>query len=287
MPSDFSDQLARWWSAQLIWRHEPTLWVLGSLLLGLAAWWLLWLALRVDSHRGGRLQGWLRRPSGQLLAWLLRLAWLILPGYAALLLGAASPRLMGLTQLDWGVGFGFGLAFVLLSWTILLAAGLHYRRTFPANPPWETLAEAIAGSVRLFMEAGGLQWQWAFYRSAAIAALTALASEQAVATGAWLAAGLISGQGVLSPLLWRDLRQPGRTESRLLRAVMLIASSILYLLSRNFWLCWALHAVPLLLLEPRLAQPPLAVNEGQKRGLPATDGRQQPSQTELGMTTEE
>ncbi len=70
--------------------------------------------------------------------------------------------------------------------------------------------------------------------------------------GVWLAAALIALQGALNPMLWCDLQTPGQAGKRLLRAVLLVASSVLYLLSRNFWLAWALHGVASVLLEPRL-----------------------------------
>lgn len=247
MPTDFLDQLARWWSTQLNWRDGPALWVLVSLASGLLARWLLWLAQR----RGSR-PATLPRPGVELATWGGWLVWLIGPGYAALLLGAASPRLMGLSQIDWGAGFGNGLAFALFIWAGLLLAGLVYRRTGPRHTAWPSLTAGLTGSVRLLVEAGALQWHWAFYRSAAIPAAAALGLAQASYWGTWLAAGLILAEGLANPFFWRDLGAAGQAERRILRAVLLLATSVLYLLSRNFWLAWACHAATALLLEPRL-----------------------------------
>jgi hypothetical protein len=105
------------------------------------------------------------------------------------------------------------------------------------------------------MEAGALQWQWAFYRSAMIEALTTAAAAAPVYWGTWLAVVVLAVQGALSPLLWHDLRTPARAERRVLRAALLATTSVLYLLSRNFWLAWALHGAASAILEPRIVRP--------------------------------
>jgi hypothetical protein len=180
------------------------------------------------------------------------MGWLIGPGYAALLLGDLSPRVMGLSQIDLGAGLGLGALFAVLSLAVLLSAGLTYRRTSYASQPYASLGSAIVVSVRLVLEAGALQWHWAFYRSAVIAALAAVGWRNPVYWGAWMAVGVICLEGALSPFLWRDLRTPGLAERRLLRGVLLVATTVVYLLSRNFWLAWALHGLTTLILEPRL-----------------------------------
>ena len=208
-------------------------------------------------------------------AWLTWLTWLIGPAYAALLLGLVSPRLMGLSQLDLGTGLGLGALFATLGLGVLLAAGLTYRRTRPAGPPYPSLGHAVGGSVRLVVEAGALQWHWAFYRSALIAAAAGMGLGSPVYWGAWLAAGWICLEGALSPYLWRDLRTPGLAEKRMLRGVLLFATTVVYLLSHNFWLAWVLHALTTVILEPRLTGPaePLV---GNKKGPWQQDRRQQP-----------
>lgn len=252
MPANPFEQLGQWWSTQLDWRQTPTLWVLASFLAGVAATNMLWLILTSQRQAASWLRQRLETPVGHASAWLLRMAWLIGPGYAALLVGAASPRLMGLSQIDWGAGLGFGTGFAVLALAILLAAGLSYRRSLPAQPPWPSFAAAIAGSAVLCAEAGALQFHWAFYRSAVIEGAETLGAAAPLVAGTWLSVALIGLEGGLSPLFWRDLRTPGRAERRVLRAGLLLATSVLYLLSRNFWLAWALHATAIVLLEPRL-----------------------------------
>jgi hypothetical protein len=61
------------------------------------------------------------------------------------------------------------------------------------------------------------------------------------------------------------LRLPGEAEPRILQGVLLLATSVLFLLSRNFWLAWAVHGVVALTLEPRL-RAGVAPAPGNKKG---------------------
>lgn len=236
--------------------YSPLLpWVLASMAWYALATIALWLAMR-HSGAEGRLGNLVSSRPGQLALWLARLLWLIGPGYAALLLGLLSPRLMGLSQVELGWSLGRGLLFAAGALAVLLTAGLSYRRSHPARPPYLTLSHGITLTVLLVVEAGALQWQWAFYRSAMIEALMAAATPTPVYWGTWLTVAVLAVQGALSPILWRDLRTPGLAERRVLRAALLAVTSVLYLLSRNFWLAWALHGAASAVLEPRVVQPP-------------------------------
>ena len=125
--------------------------------------------------------------------------WLIGPGDVALLLGLISPRLMGLSQIDLGTGLGIGALFAALSLGVLLAAGLTYRRTRHSGSPYASLGQAVGATVRLVLEAGSLQWHWAFYRSAIIVAAAGMGLNNPVYWGAWLAVGWICLEGTLVP----------------------------------------------------------------------------------------
>ncbi len=251
MPDDLVQQLLRWLPDQRLWQASPVPWVLGSLVLGIGARLVLWAGI----SRSQGLRSWYGTPAGRVLAWLAWMAWLIGPGYAAVLVGVLSPRLMGLTQVDWGAPFGYGLAFAGLAVAILVAAGVMVRQARDAWPAWPTLSAALAGSVLLAAEAGALQWHWAFYRSAAIQGAQELGASGPLVWGTWIAVGLAMLEGVLNPGLWHDLQTPGPAERRVLRAVLLVATGVLFLLSRNFWLLWVTHALAAMILEPRLAQP--------------------------------
>ena len=152
---------------------------------------------------------------------------------------------------------------------VLLAAGLTYRRTRHTGSPYASLGQAVGASVRLVLELGALQWHWAFYRSAIIAAAAGMGLCNPVYWGAWLAVGWICLEGALSPFLWRDLRTPGLAEIRMLRGVLLFATTVVYLLSRNFWLTWALHALTTVILEASPNWPSRIFGRQQKRPLAA------------------
>lgn len=250
-------------------------WVLASMAVYTLAATALWLLVR-RSGPDGWLSGALRSIPGQLALWLIRVLWLVGPGYAALLLGLLSPRIMGLSQIELGWGLGRGVLFAAGALAVLLAAGLSYRRTRAGQSPYLTFSHGLAVTVLLVVEAGALQWQWAFYRSAMIDALGTVAAPAAVYWGTWLAAALLVAQGALNPWLWRDLRIAGLAERRVLRAALLGATSVLYLLSRNFWLAWALHGAAVAILEPRVGQPEQSPDK--KRGSRQPEGHRQPAQ---------
>lgn len=231
--------------------HDLLPWILASTACyGLAT--TLLAVFRRHTSPQNRLATLANSTGGAATGWLVWVIWLIGPGYVALLLGLLSPRLMGLSQIDLGTGLGLGALFAALSVGVLLAAGLTYRRTRHTGSPYASLGQAVGASVRLVLEAGSLQWHWAFYRSAIIVAVAGLGLNNPVYWGAWLAAGWICLEGALSPCLWHDLRTPGRAEIRMLRGVLLFATTVIYLLSRNFWLAWALHALIVVIVEPRL-----------------------------------
>ncbi len=229
-------------------------WVLASTACYALATILLAMVWRHASPRN-RLFALAHSRGGTATGWLVWMIWLLGPGYVALIMGLLSPRLMGLSQIDLGTGLGLGALFAALSVGVLLAAGLTYRRTRHTGSPYASLGQAVGASVRLVLEAGALQWHWAFYRSAFIVAAAGMGLNNPAYWGAWLAVGWICLEGALSPFLWRDLRTPGLAEIRMLRGVLLFGTTVVYLLSRNFWLAWALHALIVVIVEPRLGSP--------------------------------
>ena len=233
-------------------------WVAGSIALYAAASLAVWLGQRRGDPQS-KLAGMLDSAGGTLLAWLVRLVWLIGPGYAALLLGAVSPRLMGLSQIEIGAGLGQAVILALAALGLLTLAVVGYRRSQPAGPVYRSRAERVAVSVRLVVEAGALQWHWAFYRAVLVAGAVLQSAANPVYLGAWLTVGLLIVEGALNPLLWRDLRTPGLAAPRLLRAAILVVTTQIYLLSGNFWLSWAFHAAAVVVLEPRLRAAPAAI----------------------------
>ncbi len=234
-------------------------WVAASIAIYVAASLILWFGQR-RSHPQSSLASFLGSPGGTLLGWLARLVWLIAPGYVALLLGVVSPRLMGLSQVEIGAGLGQGVVLALAALALLTLAVVSYRRGQPAGPVYGSPADRVTVSVRLAVEAGGLQWTWAFYRAVLVAAALQQGVANPVYLGAWLTVALVAVEGALNPLLWRDLRTPGLAAPRLLRAAILVVTTQIYLLSGNFWLGWAFHAATVVLLEPRLRAAPAMTN---------------------------
>ena len=123
--------------------QQPGLWLLLSGLIGLVGI----VGLRMVPGLAKR------------VGWLGPLRWLIVP-YVGLLLGALSPRRMGLSEIDWlaGVGWGFGLILVLLGVLWLIQSGDRTLRRSRA-----TLTEL--GPASFIILISGLQeFHWAFLR---------------------------------------------------------------------------------------------------------------------------
>ena len=69
---------------------------------------------------------------------------------------------------------------------------------------------------------------------------------------------LLSGRALTLPAYWATwgaallilpdlILQREQTPARLVRVAILVATSVLYIYTRNFWLCWILHALPALM----------------------------------------
>jgi hypothetical protein len=175
--------------------------------------------------------------------------WLLIP-YLGLLTGALSPRLMGLSDIDWLVGFqvGLGLTFAILVALLLVRSSVDFdapepndllaERTGSDNAPDESLiAHQVnwTGAVRALLMAGGEEFHWSFLRAAVqeILLRSTGASLSAAYPAVWIAALLAAPEALL---------RTTSTAARFAQLITLIATTVLFLLTRNFWLCWALHA---------------------------------------------
>jgi hypothetical protein len=89
---------------------------------------------------------------------------------------------------------------------------------------------------------GALQFHWSFLRGAIWEMILALPEPPATPSywAVWLAAGLA--------LLQIVLVRPGFLRL-VYHATLLTMTSVLFLYSRNFWLCWILHAAGSIILE--------------------------------------
>lgn len=159
---------------------------------------------------------------------------LLLP-YAALLAGVVSPRLMGLSMLDWYTSLSLGIP---------LAAGLIMVFALVRMSQGPALPTSRAFGMFTVIESGAEELSWAFLRAAfweGIAA-TSLVLTLPAYWATWLAA-LVA----LPDLL---LQNRGAT-ARIVRIGLLAASSVVFIYTRNFWLCWILHATVALMFARR------------------------------------
>ncbi|HXF62462.1 MAG TPA: hypothetical protein VNK95_12655 [Caldilineaceae bacterium] len=174
--------------------------------------------------------------------------WLLLP-YFGLLLGALSPRLIGLAAIDWpaSLGLGLGLLVGVAALLVLVRAvidlghpALNQQRPSSGEGagPGDRSPEAPSGGWQVigdaFLWSGATEFHWAFLRGALweIYQSPLLSLELPGYWAIWSAA-LIAAVEVSAARLgfiqW------------LLQVVTLITTSILFFYTQNFWLCWALH----------------------------------------------
>jgi hypothetical protein len=235
--------------------HDPAFWLLASLAVAVVATNLTWLALRLIWKRSGEQAV----PPGSLvaaLAWLLISLFFLLPPPAAWRFGALSPRLMGLTGIDWVEGLRVGTPLACLTVGLLIFGWLVYRHTLPGDRG-RTRVERVGATLRAPVDAALLQWHWAFYRALAIALLPIVAgalpsseillplgrqlAEAPLYWGSWLGLALIALEWALNPFARAGLRRPGQREIALLRIALAIATTALFTLTPNFWLLLICH----------------------------------------------
>jgi hypothetical protein len=222
--------------ALLLRPSTPVFWLLVDLLAALVL---------------GRLAAGQPRPTQNLVRALRRLA---VP-YAALLAGAVAPQAMGLAGLDWQAGLTLGVG---VAGGVLLLLGMAHlaARTAafepPVSPALPDAGPAGAPLLHALLHYGAEQFHWCFLRAALLGLLQAIVQATGQATGqvapslaAWLGlreAALywaVWGAALLAlPSLW----DTAAGSPRLHKGIALAATSVLFLYTRNFWLCWALHA---------------------------------------------
>lgn len=166
----------------------------------------------------------------QQFRWWLRVGRWTLTPYLGLLVGGLSPRLMGLSDLDWvaGLGLGVGLIFAIWLFLALFQAALHREESAsePGSglPGWQWITEA-----------GAQEFHWSFLRGAVWELLLALPAPPALPGywAVWLATALAL------PGIFTHHRQ---IPQQLIRLLLLLTTAVLFFYTRNFYLCWLLHA---------------------------------------------
>jgi hypothetical protein len=237
--------------------YNPLTWLFGSLAVAVITTNLAWLVGRLGkrSRAGSAILRWSGLPA---VGWLFASLFFLVPPVAAWRYGALSPYLMGLTELDWVEDLGSGGPLTALIVGLLLFGWLVYRHYLPpGRSPGR--GERLGRTLRAPVDAGLRQWHWAFYRALVIGLLPTAAGRlppvsfvsslaeplvaQSVYWGSWLGLALIGVEWVLNPFARASLRRPIRREAALRRVVLAIATTALFTLTRNFWLCLACDVV--------------------------------------------
>ena len=198
--------------------------VSGAALPAPALWILLWfVALAATKIL-------LRRTPHDVGVWADLVRRTLIP-FAALVTGAVSPRLMGLTLIDWKTSLSLGIG-LIAAFAVLFAL---VRMGQPA--PSQALRPGLP--LRIF-HSGATEFSWCFLRAATWESI------------------LLSGRALTLPAYWATwgaallilpdlILQREQSPARLVRVAILVATSVLYIYTRNFWLCWILHALPALM----------------------------------------
>lgn len=162
--------------------------------------------------------------------------------YAGLIAGGISPRFLGLSDLNWVAGLGIGITLVVLLSIILGIMRITTLALEEAHGPSAPILERL-------LDAGSQEFQWSFLRAALWGMLVTYPGyvQNPRYWAVWLGAALALA-GIFA--------QYPRTSQRLIHAVILVQTSILFYFTRNFWLCWLLHSLAILLIGPQLFSQP-------------------------------
>lgn len=244
---------------------SPGFWAFVTVALAILATNIAWLIVRACEGPRTRKVARLLRSSGvQATAWLIASLYLLLPPFYAWRYGAISPYLLGIAELDWieslsagGLLGGLVIALAAFGWLV-------YRHALPAGQGDPAGENRVLLAVRAAIDAALTQWRLAFCRAVLIAWLTALPAllaslpgailremqAQPLYWGSWLGLGLALIEAGLNPFLRDTLRLPtsearrqDRPEALLRSLALAIATTGLFVLTRNLWLCLACQIV--------------------------------------------
>lgn len=230
---------------------QPVIWLVASIIVAVAAGSVAWLALRRRFDGAPFAHG----PIGA-LGWSAAALFHLLPPLLAIRTGLLSTRDLGLSGIDWQRTLSSGLMLSVLLAGGMLAGWLLYRRSLPQGEVASGLPRILA-IVHAPVDALLHQWHWAFYRAAAVASLASLPlraphwaplgyaidliRSDPIYWGAWLGIGAIAIEWALNPFNRASFRRPHLRETVLRRAALAVATTGLFILTRNLWLCWAVH----------------------------------------------
>ncbi len=230
---------------------NPAIWIATSFLLIVAATNLAWLVIRQPSRHSEYRHGPLA-PAG----WLILALLYLLPPIFALREGVLSPYTLGLTEIDWPTTLSDGMTLSGIIAGGLVFGWLIYRRSLPEGPLPRGVARLIP-AMRAPVEAALHQWHWAFYRAVAaewlmlapvgvpgLGALEGLPDAlqgQSLYWGAWLGLAIAGLEVALDPVSRAALRRSADAQALLRRGILAVATTGLFVMTRNLWLCLILH----------------------------------------------
>jgi hypothetical protein len=124
-----------------------------------------------------------------------------------------------------GLGLGLGvLLLLLLAWTSANRSTGGFQLRFPSRPWWALLIDVLY-----------LEVHWAFYRGALAVAL------DDVYAGVFAGLGLVYLEWGLNPFWRQGWRSESLAAVRWLRATLALVMALIFLLTRNLWVCLAVH----------------------------------------------
>lgn len=181
--------------------------------------------------------------------WLYAARWVLIP-YFGLMAGGLSPRLMGLSKINWATTLNLGIA--LLFGLMLLAIGVRIFISVNSRSTGEEDGRALgeprsgwADMGLMILMSGAEEFHWSFIRGAIWELLLfwpqpldGLPGYRAI----WIAT-LIT-----LPEIWM---QPLAAPQRLVKSALLVMTAIVFFYTRNFWLAWLVHAIAWLVLTQR------------------------------------
>ena len=184
--------------------------------------------------------------------------WIIIP-YLGMVTGGISPRLLGLTGINWSASFGFGLVLIGSVLVVIIIVRSVMAFSLAAAPTTALPATPVhlaqptthnylhnsytTGLPIAFLTSGAEEFHLAFLRSASWELLLAwpLFTVQANYWAAWIALVLA---------LPEALHYQTTVTQRLCKGALLVTTTVLFIFTRNLWLSWLLHLLGWTLLAP-------------------------------------
>ena len=188
----------------------------------------LWLALSFFLAGAATLVTRLVAPELERLVRIVR--WVQVP-YFGLILGGLSPRLMGLTVLGWDSRYTLGLVVLVCLLVLLILVRIRLHSEPKQFDGISLTSQSLSPPL---IESCAQEFHWCFLRGAVWELLSISLSTPYSPQywSVWVAAA-ISLPGIYV--------QPSPLSDRLLTALVLTATSSLFLVTQSFWLCCFLH----------------------------------------------